>query len=97
MNKLRGLTLLTVLLGAGTGALPRMEAQATPKEEKNTVGEISKEVAQVRFEKLGYKSFGTWTRNGDYWQTTAMKDGKSWQLGLHVRKGTRVEKLATAR
>ena len=106
MNKRSGVTALTLLLAAGAAASTFAQQASSPQEsastqalnenEKETVGEISEYVAQVRFQKLGYKNVGTWTRNGDYLETTATKDGKSYQLRLHVRSGAREEKPAPA-
>lgn len=108
MKQRWGVTTLTLLLAAGAAAstLAQQQAsssqqesastQASNENEKETVGEISDDVAQVRFQKLGYKNFGTWTRKGDYLETTATKDGKNYQLRLHVRTGAREEKPAPA-
>jgi hypothetical protein len=107
MNQRSGVTALTLLLAAGAaastfaqqGSSPQQQSastQASNENEKETVGEISDDVAQVRFQKLGYKNFGTWTRKGDYLETTATKDGKSYQLRLDVRTGARDEKQVPA-
>ena len=107
MNQCSGLITVTLLLtfsGAPLGfaqptAGPRnlsASGQASHDDEKETVGEISDDVAQVRFQKLGYKNIGPWNRNGDYLESIATKDGKSWQLRLQVRTGAREEKPVLA-
>jgi hypothetical protein len=95
-------TLLLALVVAGTTVCslpPAAIAQATrpiPRDEgKNTVGEISEEVARVRFEKLGYSNIQKLTRKGDYWEATATKGGKPWQISLHARTGAKEEKPMT--
>lgn len=102
MRKGLSTTLLLALVVAGTAVCslpPAAIAQATrpiPHDEgKNTVGEISEEVARVRFQKLGYTNIKKLTRNGDYWEATATKDGKPWQIRLHARTGVREEKPMT--
>jgi len=65
-------------------------------EDQETVGETSEDVAQVCFQKLGYRDFGKWTRNGDYLESTAKKDGKTWQIRIHVRTGAREVKPSDA-
>ena len=76
---------------------PATETHGTHDDEKNTVGEISEDVAQVRFQKLGYRDFGSWTRNGDHLENTATKDGKSWKLRIHVTTGAMEETVVSAR
>ena len=70
-----GATALAFLLAAGTaapafaqpGSPPNQQssapAQASAQDEQNTVGEISEDVAMVRFQKLGYQNvdIGAWT------------------------------------
>jgi hypothetical protein len=86
---------LLLLASAGSSAVahPATSSDQQSADEPNTVGEISEEVADVRFKKLGYQSIAPWKRNGDYWETTATKDGKRWQLRLHVLTGDREEEL----
>jgi hypothetical protein len=68
--------------------------RAVPRDEgKNTVGEMSEDVARVRLQKLGYSNLQL-TRNGDYWEATGTKDGKHVQVRLHVRTGARTESPA---
>lgn len=104
MNQHSGIAALALLVVASSGAStvaqqsPSSQQQAAvtqaSQDEQETVGEISEYVAQVRFQKLGYGNIGAWTRNGDYLEATATKDGKSYQLRLHVLTGTRDEKPA---
>ena len=54
-------------------------------------GEISEDVAQVRFEKLGYTNIGPWTREDDYLLSTGSKSGKTWKLSIHVLTGAMQE------
>ena len=68
-----------------------LKAQAPHDEGKNTIGEISAEVARVRLQKLGYSNIKL-ARRGDYWQATAAKNGQPWQISLHARTGARQEK-----
>jgi hypothetical protein len=68
-----------------------LKAQAPHDEGKNTIGEMSAEVARVRLQKLGYSSIKL-ARQGDYWQATAVKNGQAWQVSLHARTGARQEK-----
>jgi hypothetical protein len=79
-----------------SGRNDSVEAQAHG-EERETVGEMSEDVARVRFQKLGYTDIGDWTRNGDYWESAAKKDGKTWQLRIHVRTGAREVKPSAGR
>jgi len=68
----------------------------TPSNEnKNTVAEITQEVARVRLQKLGYTNIQL-TRNGDYWEATATKEGKPWEIRLHATTGAREEKQVAA-
>jgi hypothetical protein len=69
----------------------------THDEGKNTVGEISEEVARVRLEKLGYSNIQQLARSGDYWRATAAKNGSTWQISLHARTGVRQEKAVAAK
>jgi len=73
-------------------AIAQQSSRPIPRDEgKNTVGEISEEVARVRLEKLGYSNIQQLTRKGDYWEANATKDGKPWHILLHVRTGARQE------
>jgi hypothetical protein len=72
-------------------------ARSPHGEEHETVGEMSEDVARVRFQKLGYTDIGEWTRNGDYLESTAKKDGKTWQIRIHVRTGARDAKPSAGR
>jgi hypothetical protein len=82
-----------------TTASPPAIAQYTrpvPRNENpNTVAEITQEVARVRLQKLGYTNIQL-TRNGDYWEATASKGGKPWQIRLHALTGAREEKQVAA-
>lgn len=87
----------TVCTLAPPAAIAQASSRPVPRDEgKNTVGEISEEVARVRLQKLGYSNIQQLTRNGDYWEATATKDGKLWQIRLHARTGAREEKPVAA-
>jgi len=105
-----GATALAFLLAAGTaapafaqpGSPPNQQssapAQASAQDEQNTVGEISEDVAMVRFQKLGYQNvdIGAWTRNGDTLEATATKNGQTYKVSIHVVTGAMVETAAAA-
>jgi hypothetical protein len=74
---------------------------ATPRpiphdEGKNTVGEISEEVARVRLQKLGYTNVQQLTRNGAFWEATASKGNQRVQIRLHAQTGARTETPAAS-
>lgn len=105
MNRISRCKILMLLLLAGAafkpGALlglvqgPGPNRPVPRDEGKNTVGEITEEVARVRLQKLGYSNLQQLTRNGDYWETTATKGGKRVQVRLHVTTGARIEAPAS--
>jgi len=105
-----GVTALTLLLAAGSAAPAFAQpnsppsrqstapAQASAQDEQNTVGEISEDVAMVRFQKLGYQNvdIGAWTRNGDNLEATATKNGQTYKVSIHVVTGAMVETATAA-
>jgi len=85
-------TAVALLLAAGVPALAQQtspQPAQTQQDKEDTVGEISEDVAMVRFEKLGYQNvdLAAWTRNGDYLEATATRDGKSYKVSIHVFTG----------
>jgi hypothetical protein len=88
-----------VVTGAATlypppAALAQKPEPARPiphDEGKNTVGEISEEVARVRLQKLGYTNVQQLTRNGAFWEATASKGNQRVQIRLHAQTGARTE------
>lgn len=101
MYKGPGITIFLAAVLANSAAAQQTSTwkRAVPQrdEGKNTVGEISEEVARVRLQKLGYSNIQQLTRTGDYWRATATKSGQAWQVSLHARTGARDEKLAAAK
>jgi hypothetical protein len=99
MNKRLGSTIFMALVVAGAAAPQSTWKRAVPTHEegKNTVGEMSEEVARVRLQKLGYSNIQQLARTGDYWRATAAKNGSSWQISLHARTGAREEKPIAAK
>ncbi len=104
-----GVTALTLLLAAAAaapafaqpGSPPSQSStstQASAQDEQNTVGEISEDVAMVRFQKLGYQNvdIAAWTRNGDTLEATATKDGQTYKVSIHVVTGAMVETAVAA-
>jgi hypothetical protein len=90
MKRWTALLLLVCAAGVASAQQGSSRTSARPHgEEHETVGEMSQEVARVRFEKLGYSEVSAWTRNGDYLEAMAKKDGKTWHLRIHVRSGVR--------